>query len=87
MLLLRYLHVRPSWRWSFSNMVALLRQQIFVYRDLWVLLNQPDQPPVELDEAQLSLAWQGAERRTSWTAGEDRRKTTVEKRAKRKSGT
>jgi hypothetical protein len=59
MLLLRYLHVRSSWRWSFSNMVALLRQQIFVYRDLWVLLRQPDQPPVELDEAQLSFAWQG----------------------------
>lgn len=59
MLLLRYLHVRSSWRWSFSNMVALLRQQIFVYRDLWKLLNQPDQPPVDLDEAQLSFAWQG----------------------------
>lgn len=59
MLLLRYLHVRSTWRRSFSNMVALLRQQIFVYRDLWKLLAQPDQPPVELEEAQLSLAWQG----------------------------
>lgn len=59
MLLLRYLHVRSSWRWSFSNMVALLRQQIFVYRDLWKLLNQPDQPPAEMEETQLSLAWQG----------------------------
>lgn len=59
MLLLRYLHLRSTWRWSFSNMVALLRQQIFVYRDLWLLLHQPDRPPVELDEAQLSFAWQG----------------------------
>ena len=58
MLLLRYMHVRSTWRWSFSNLVALLRQQIFVYRDLWKLLNQPDQPPAELEEAQLSLAWQ-----------------------------
>lgn len=59
MLLLRYLHVRSQWRWSFSNMVALLRQQIFVYRDLWKLLDQPNEPPVELDEVQLSFAWQG----------------------------
>ncbi len=59
MLLLRYLHVRSNWRWSFSNLVALLRQQIFVYRDLWKLLDQPGQPPVELDEVQLGFAWQG----------------------------
>ena len=59
MLLLRYLHVRSTWRWSFSNMVALLRQQIFVYRDLWKLLDQPGQPPVDLDEVQLGFSWQG----------------------------
>jgi hypothetical protein len=58
MLLLRYLNVRSTWRWSFSNMVALLRQQIFVYRDLWKLLDQPGQPPVDLDEVQLGFAWQ-----------------------------
>jgi len=59
MLLLRFLHVRSSWQWSFSNMVALLRQQIFVYRDMWKLLDQPDRPPVELDEVQLRIDWQG----------------------------
>lgn len=59
MLLLRYLHVRSTWRWSFSNMVALLRQQIFVYRDLWKLLDKPAEPPVELDDMQLGFAWQG----------------------------
>jgi len=58
MLLLRYLHLRSAWRWSFSNMVALLRQQIFVYRDLWKLLDQPGQPPVDLDDLQLGFAWQ-----------------------------
>lgn len=58
MLLLRYLNVRSTWRWSFSNMVALLRQQIFVYRDLWKLLDQPGQPPVDLDDVQLGFAWQ-----------------------------
>jgi len=59
MLLLRYLHVRSTWRGSFSNMVALLRQQIFVYRDLWKLLDQPGKPPVDLDEVQLAFAWPG----------------------------
>jgi hypothetical protein len=58
MLLLRYLNVRSTWRWSFSNMVALLRQQIFVYRDLWKLLDQPGQPPVDLDDVQLGFDWQ-----------------------------
>lgn len=58
MLLLRFLHLRSTWRWSFSNLVALLRQQIFVYRDLWKWLNQPDTPPQEIDAAQLGFAWQ-----------------------------
>lgn len=58
MLLLRFLHLRSTWRWSFSNLVALLRQQIFVYRDLWKWLNQPHTPPQELDPAQLGFLWQ-----------------------------
>jgi hypothetical protein len=59
MLLLRYLHLRSTWRWSFSNLVALLRQQIFVYRDLWKWLNQPDSPPQQPETIQLAFAWQG----------------------------
>lgn len=59
MLLLRYLHWKSTWAWSFSNLVALLRQQIFVYRDLWKWLNQPDRPPNEAEDAQFSFAWQG----------------------------
>lgn len=57
-LLLRCLNARPSWRWSFSNRLALPRQQIFVYRDPWKLLNQPDQPPAEMEETQPSVARQ-----------------------------
>lgn len=57
MLLLRLLHLRSTWRWSFSNLVALLRQQIFVYRDLWKWLNQPDTPPQQVDDVQLGFAW------------------------------
>ena len=59
MLLLPLLHLRSGWRWSFSNLVALLRQQIFVYRDLWKWLNQPYTPPHDTEAAQLGFAWAG----------------------------
>jgi len=57
MLLVRYLQLRATWKWSLSHLVALLRQQLFVYRDLWKWLNQPFRPPLELDDPQLSLNW------------------------------
>jgi len=47
-LLLRYLQLRGCFDWSLSNLVALLRQQLFVYRDLTAWLNQPFAPPPEL---------------------------------------
>ena len=34
MLLLRYLQLRAKYRWSLSNLAALLRQQLFVHRDV-----------------------------------------------------
>ena len=34
--------------WSLSNLVALIRQQLFVYRDLFELLDNPLQPPPQL---------------------------------------
>ena len=45
MLLIKYLQLRASFGWSLSNLVALLRQQLFVYRDLWRWLDSPFQPP------------------------------------------
>jgi len=48
MLVLKYLQLRASFGWSLSNLVALLRQQLFVYRDLWIWLDQPFQPPPDL---------------------------------------
>jgi hypothetical protein len=53
--LLRYLQLRSTWPWSLSNLVALLRYQLFVYRDLWTWINQPFRPPVDLDDPQLAL--------------------------------
>jgi Transposase DDE domain/Domain of unknown function (DUF4372) len=56
MVVLRYLQLRSTWKWSLSNLVALLRYQLFVYRDLWSWINQPFRPPVDLDDGQMFLA-------------------------------
>jgi len=48
-LLLKYLQLRATYGWSLSNLVALLRQQLFVYRDLFTWLNQPFQAPPGLE--------------------------------------
>lgn len=48
MLVLKYLHLKSQYGWSFSNLVALVRQQLFVYRDLYVWLDQPYQAPPAL---------------------------------------
>jgi hypothetical protein len=39
------LQLKSTFGWSLSNLVALLRQQLFVYRDLWVWIDNPFQPP------------------------------------------
>ena len=58
-LLLKYLQMRSRFDWSLSNLVALLRQQLFVYRDLMAWLNEPFQPPPGYrlaEQLELSLA-------------------------------
>jgi hypothetical protein len=60
MLLIKYLQLRARFGWSLSNLVALLRQQLFVYRDLWNWIDNPFQPPPQvasaLEQLQLGLA-------------------------------
>lgn len=55
MLLLRYLQLLSSFDWSLSNLVALLRHQLFVYRDLYAWLDAPFHPPPILEDRQLEL--------------------------------
>jgi len=57
-LILRYLQLKASFGWSMSNLVALLRFNLFAYRDLWHWLDKPfDFPdPVPLEWQQLSLS-------------------------------
>ncbi len=60
MLLLKYLQLRSTFGWSLSNLCALLRHQLFVYRDLFPWLDDPFQPPPALadwHDRQLSLEW------------------------------
>jgi hypothetical protein len=49
MLLLKYLQMRSTFDWSFSHLVALIRHQLFVYRDLMTWLNNPFQAPPALE--------------------------------------
>ncbi len=49
MLLVKYLQLKSTFNWSLSNLVALLRQQLFVYRDLYKWLDDPFQPPPALE--------------------------------------
>jgi len=45
LLVLKYLQLRARFGWSLSNLAALLRQQLFVYRDLFACINEPFEPP------------------------------------------
>jgi hypothetical protein len=56
MLLLRYLQLVGRFAWSLSNLVALLRMNLFTHRDLWAWLNEPyDTPPTSYEPEQLTL--------------------------------
>ena len=60
LLAVKFLQLQAKFPWSLSRLIALLRQQLFVYRDLWRWLESPFEAPVELtaeDSPQLPLAW------------------------------
>jgi hypothetical protein len=62
MLVLKYLQLKSQFSWSLSNLAALLRQQLFFYRDLYVWLDDPFQAPPALagvhdDARQLAISW------------------------------
>jgi hypothetical protein len=60
LLAVKFLQLQTTFTWSLSRLVALLRQQLFVYRDLWRWLESPFEPPVPLtatDSPQLPFPW------------------------------
>jgi hypothetical protein len=67
MLLLRWMMKKAAYGWSLSNLVALLRMQLFVYRDLWAWLNSPfESPPAVAGLDQMPLPLPGIP--LVWTA-------------------
>jgi hypothetical protein len=54
-LLLRYLQLMSSFAWSLANLVALLRQQLFVHRDLRSWLDAPFEGPPDVEGQQMVL--------------------------------
>ena len=57
-LVLKYLKFRSRFGWSLSNLVAMLRYNLFSYRDLWTWLDSPYEPPPNVDDIeQLELGW------------------------------
>jgi hypothetical protein len=57
LLLLKYLQLKARFAWSLSNLVALLRMNLFVYRDLWTWLDEPfTAPPLPPAPVQQVLA-------------------------------
>ena len=57
MLLLKFLQLKSSWKWSLSNLAAMLRFNLLTYRDLWAWLDDPFGVPIHEPAAeQLALA-------------------------------
>ena len=57
-LLLKYLKLKSSLNWSLSNLIAMLRYNLFTYRDLWLWLNDPfGTPAIVPQEEQLMLSF------------------------------
>lgn len=56
MLVLKYLQLKAKFGWSLSNLVALLRMNLFTHRDLWAWVDRPfeESPPIP-ESRQLAL--------------------------------
>jgi hypothetical protein len=56
MLLLRFLQLKSKFGWSLSNLVALLRMNLFTHRDLWAWIDRPYEVlPVQYEGEQLIM--------------------------------
>lgn len=57
-LVLKYLKFRSTFGWSLSNLVAMLRYNLFAYRDLWQWIESPyEMPPVIGGAEQIALSF------------------------------
>jgi len=57
-LILKYLKEKAKWKWSLSNLVAMLRLNLLTYKDLWAWLNDPYfSPPKPIHVVQQCFAF------------------------------
>ena len=54
LLAVKFLQLQAGFCWSLSRLIALLRQQLFVYRDLWRWLESPFEPPLSAQRSRLT---------------------------------
>jgi hypothetical protein len=54
LLLVRFLQLKSKLKWHLSRFIALMRQQLFVYRDLWAFLDEPFAGPPGAEEKEES---------------------------------
>jgi hypothetical protein len=59
-MMLRFLQLRSRFGWSLSNLIALLRMNLFTHRDLWAWLNNPFGYPPAAVPTQTAFAFQPA---------------------------
>lgn len=55
LLLVKILQFRSRFSWAISNLIALLRWNLFTYRDLWLWIDRPFDTPSESPPAQLDF--------------------------------
>jgi hypothetical protein len=55
MLLIKILQQRSTFAWALSNLIALLRWNLFTYRHLWEWINRPFDTPPQTPPDQLEL--------------------------------
>lgn len=58
LLLLKYMTFCSRFGWSLSNLIAMLRYNLFTYRNLWEWINNPyEVPPIIPNGEQLALGF------------------------------
>jgi hypothetical protein len=58
LLILKYLQLKSQYNWSLSNLVALLRMNLFTHRDLWGWLDTPFETlPAPYDHEQMAMSF------------------------------
>jgi hypothetical protein len=55
LLLLKILQFRSRFAWAISNLIALLRWNLFTYRNLWLRIDRPFDTPSQSPPQQLDL--------------------------------